>query len=81
MAEEEVVAASSVPSDHKRKLEDLEPEAPEQAEPSSDEPADSNAMPDAAKQGDGDVFDESDAKRPRLDDKPEGLGNVGTSIR
>ncbi|XP_015885485.1 uncharacterized protein LOC107420925 isoform X2 [Ziziphus jujuba] len=75
MAEEEVVAAaaaSPAPSDHKRKLEDLEPEAPEQAWPSSD---DTNAKPDAGNQGDGDVSDESDAKRLRLDDRPEGLAS------
>jgi far upstream element-binding protein len=45
MAEEEVAAASVSPAslDHKRKLEELEPEAPEQAELNSDEQANSNA--------------------------------------
>ncbi|KAL6316972.1 hypothetical protein AAG906_024510 [Vitis piasezkii] len=49
MAEEEVVVvagagASPVPSDHKRKLEDLEPEAPEQAEPDGVQGADAGTM-------------------------------------
>lgn len=77
MAEEEVVAVapSPAPSDNKRKLEDLEPEAPQQVEPSMNEPADSNAELDGgAKHVDVAVSVESDAKRPRRDDKPDGLG-------
>lgn len=73
MAEEEVAAAapSPVPSDHKRKLEDVEPQAP-----SSDKLLDSALEPDA---DDNDVAasDSSEAKRPRLDDdKIDGLGNA-----
>ncbi|GMJ11704.1 hypothetical protein like AT4G10070 [Hibiscus trionum] len=66
MAEEEAVAAvpSPIASDHKRKLEDLEPQ---------DHPVD---MPRDA--GDNDVTpsDSSDAKRPRLDeDDTDGLAS------
>ena len=72
MAEEEVVAVASspFPSDHKRKLEDVEPLAPH-----VDMPLDSSVDPDAE---DNDVAasDSSEAKRPRLDDdKTDGLGN------
>lgn len=79
MADEEVVAVAPgpAPSDNKRKLEELDPqpEAPEQAEPCTDEPADSNAELDGATEhGDVALSDESDAKRPRLGDKPDGLG-------
>lgn len=85
MAEEEVVAVapSPAPSDSKRKLEDLEPEAPQQAEPSTNEPTDSNVeLDDAAKHEVVAVSDESDAKRPRLDDKSDGLGilNITRSL-
>ncbi|PON71387.1 Polyribonucleotide nucleotidyltransferase [Trema orientale] len=70
MAEEEVAAAgtSPAPLDHKRKLEDLEPQAPGQPEPTSDELPDSNAELDEAGEADG---DEAEPKRPRLDDKPD----------
>ncbi|KAM6543311.1 hypothetical protein CsatB_007758 [Cannabis sativa] len=70
MAEEEVAAASVSPAslDHKRKLEELEPEAPEQAELNSDEQANSNAEHDAP---DGEASEETELKRPRLDDKPD----------
>jgi hypothetical protein len=90
MAEEEfvvVVAADvadvadpnpTVQPDHKRKLEDLEPGAPEHNEPSSGHIADLNAEPDEAlDDDDADVAepsDESQVKRPRLDDKSEGSG-------
>ena len=74
MAEEEV-AASLAPSDHKRKLEDLEPEAPKRADPSSEEPTDSNGDCDAALPDLG-ASDEAGAKRPRLDDQPDGSGMV-----
>ncbi|RDX91612.1 Far upstream element-binding protein 3, partial [Mucuna pruriens] len=70
MAEEEVVApaASPVPSDHKRKLEDLQPGTTEQ------QPLDSNSNSDA-ENTDAAVFDETETKRPRLDDQREdGLG-------
>lgn len=68
MAEEEVVVvagASPTPSDHKRKLEDLEPEAPEQAEPDGVQGADA---------GDYVANDESEAKRPRVEDQDDDLG-------
>ncbi|XVF63421.1 hypothetical protein PTKIN_Ptkin09bG0085900 [Pterospermum kingtungense] len=72
MAEEEVAAVASgpVPSDHKRKLEDVEPQ-----DPPADKPIDSAAEPDA---DDNDVAasDSSEAKRPRLDDdKTDGLAS------
>ncbi|KAG6607520.1 Far upstream element-binding protein 3, partial [Cucurbita argyrosperma subsp. sororia] len=71
MAEEVVVAtgaASPEPLDHKRKLADLDNEATEapqenHGEPNEESPASDNA--DVA------VSDESEAKRPRLDGKPE----------
>lgn len=70
MAEEEVVvdaaaAASPAPPDHKRKLEDLEPEAPERAEMDG-------AV--AAEVGDSVANDESDAKRPRVENQDDDLG-------
>ncbi|GLT93879.1 hypothetical protein SLE2022_116490 [Rubroshorea leprosula] len=70
MAEEEVVVpvACPVPSDHKRKLEDLEPTDSERAE----QPAESKEKADA----DNGVAesDLSEAKRPRLDDNnPDSL--------
>lgn len=67
MAEEEVVAASPgpVPSDHKRKLEDVEPQAP---------PVD--MLLNSAVDPDATASDSSEAKRPRLvDEKTDGLGN------
>ncbi|XWS24696.1 hypothetical protein CRYUN_Cryun27aG0005500 [Craigia yunnanensis] len=72
MADEEVVATSTcpVPSDHKRKLENVEPHAP-----TVDMPLDSAVDPDAE---DNDVAasDSSEAKRPRLDDdKTDGLAS------
>ncbi|XP_022773556.1 far upstream element-binding protein 1-like isoform X2 [Durio zibethinus] len=72
MAEEEVVAAapSPVPSDHKRKLEDVEPHGLH-----VDVPLDSAVHPDTE---DSDVAasDSSEAKRPRLDDdKTDGLAS------
>lgn len=69
MAEEEVVA-SPAPLDHKRKLEDLEPQAPEHAEPN--ELADSNVERDDA--APAPESEEAEPKRPRLDDKPDGSG-------
>lgn len=81
MAEEEIVAAEVIPaapSDNKRKLEDLEPEAPEPDKPSTDQLADLNADPD----GDAPAEDADEAvpsggpevKRARLDDKPADSG-------
>ncbi|XP_016698220.1 far upstream element-binding protein 3 isoform X6 [Gossypium hirsutum] len=67
MAEEEVVAASPglVPSDHKRKLEDIEPQAPP-----VEMPLNSAVDPDAT------ASDSSEAKRPRLvDEKTDGLAS------
>ncbi|KAM2925779.1 hypothetical protein FF1_043247 [Malus domestica] len=78
MAEEEVVAAaeSPGPSDHKRKLEDLEPKAaPEILELDSDGQDDANAEPGCAEEVDVRPSDESEAKRPRLDDKPHGIAS------
>ena len=69
MADEEIVvvggAASPAPADHKRKLEDLEPEAPERAEP--------DGVP-AAEAGDSPANDESEAKRPRVEEQDDDLG-------
>lgn len=83
MAEEGVVAVpeTHVPSDHKRKLEDLEAEAPEQVKSSSKEPADSNAKLDADKNDDIVSFDESDAKRLRLDDNPSSEEPVDSNVK
>lgn len=60
MAEEEVVApsASPVPSDYKRKFEDLESQPTE---------SNANSNPDA-ENADAAVSDEGENKRPRLDD-------------
>ncbi|KAA8528027.1 hypothetical protein F0562_035104 [Nyssa sinensis] len=79
MAEEEVVAtaASPVPSDHKRKSEDLEPEAPEP--PTTDSNANANSEPETVKKAEeekdvtGDDSGSPETKRPRLEDKPDGL--------
>lgn len=82
MAEEEVLvaAASPKPSDHKRKLDELEPEQElvlEQPPKSSGELQDSTAEPDAANEVDASPpSDESDAKRPRLDDKSDDTGDL-----
>lgn len=78
MAEEEVVGAeagSPKPSDHKRKLEDLEPEAQQEiVDLTSDGPDDPSVEPDAANEVDVPPSDESEAKRPRLEDKPDEIG-------
>ncbi|KAK7308904.1 hypothetical protein RJT34_05231 [Clitoria ternatea] len=69
MAEEEAVApaASPVPSDHKRKLEDLQ---------SEQHSLESNPNSDDAQNADAPVSDDTDNKRPRLDDDhPDGLAN------
>lgn len=78
MVEEEVVAAAEthVPSDLKRRLEDLEPEAPESVNPRSEEPVHSNAELDTAMTDSLVTSDQSDAKRPRLDEIPDGLGII-----
>ncbi|TYI28900.1 hypothetical protein ES332_A05G277400v1 [Gossypium tomentosum] len=71
MAEEEVVAASPglVPSDHKRKLEDVEPQAPP-----VDMPLNTAVDPDATASDSS--FDSSEAKRPRVgDEKTDGLAS------
>ncbi|KAM6563151.1 hypothetical protein CsatB_023149 [Cannabis sativa] len=49
-------------------IEELEPEALEQAEPNSDEQAHSNAEHDTPY---GNASEETEEKRPRLDDKPD----------
>ncbi|GMI83067.1 hypothetical protein like AT4G10070 [Hibiscus trionum] len=72
MAEQEVVAAlpGPVPSDHKRKLEDIEPQAP-----AVDMPLESAANPDA-EGNDVATSASSETKRPRLvDDETDGLAN------
>jgi far upstream element-binding protein len=81
MAEEEIVAVEVIPaapSDNKRKLEDLEPEAPEHDKPSTDQLADLNADPDDdAPAEDADEAVPSggpEVKRARLDDKPDDSG-------
>ncbi|XVE60724.1 hypothetical protein DITRI_Ditri05aG0151000 [Diplodiscus trichospermus] len=69
MAEEEVVVAASSPApfDHKRKLEDVEPQAPP-----VDMPLDSAV--DHAEDNDVAASDSSEAKRPKLDDdKTDGV--------
>ncbi|PQQ13893.1 far upstream element-binding protein 2 isoform X2 [Prunus yedoensis var. nudiflora] len=79
MADEEVLGAaagSPKPSDHKRKLEDLEPEAqPEIVDLTSDGPDDPNVEPDAANEVDVPPSDECEAKRPRLEDKPDEIAS------
>lgn len=68
MAEEEVLAlepAASPPPDHKRKLDDWEAE--EAPEPVGEADSDYNVHVSAS--------DSLDAKRPRLDEKPEVPGN------
>ncbi|KAG8472671.1 hypothetical protein CXB51_034551 [Gossypium anomalum] len=73
MAEEEAVAAapSPVPSDLKRKLEDVEPHDPH----ADNMPRDSALDPDA-QDNDAAPSDLSEAKRPRLDDdKTDGLAS------
>ena len=75
MAEEEVAAAadgaSPTPVDLKRKLEDSEPQAPEQPDPTSEDQTEPNAELDAA---------EKEPKRPRLDHKPDGTGILILSV-
>ncbi|KAK8542446.1 hypothetical protein V6N13_136979 [Hibiscus sabdariffa] len=68
MADEEAVAAAPTPvaSDHKRKLEDLEPQ-----DSSDDMPRGSDVDPDT-EENDGTPSDLSDAKRPRLDEDDTG---------
>ncbi|XP_021903364.1 far upstream element-binding protein 1 isoform X2 [Carica papaya] len=75
MTEEEVVApsASPIPSDHKRKHEELETEAPEHA----GNQANSNAEPDEVEEPkDALSSDSLEAKRPRLDGQPDGPANA-----
>lgn len=81
MAEEEVVAAEvsmDAPSDHKRKLEDLEPEAPEPNKPSTEHLADLNEDPvDDAPDEEADLSAPSEGpevKRARLNEEPDGSG-------
>lgn len=78
MADEEVVAvASPAPSDHKRKLEDLEPEEAPEPNPNSnsDSISELNSVdkPEDETLTGGDS-DGSEAKRPRLEDKIDGPG-------
>lgn len=70
MAEEEVIAFPVQPSDHKRKLEDLESEVLEQHAVSVDS---SNGV---SIDDDKKASDYSQAKRTKLDDEAaDGLGN------
>lgn len=74
MAEEVVVAtgaASPEPLDHKRKLADLDNEPTEAPEENHEDSAASASADDNA---DVAVSDESEAKRPRLDGKPDENG-------
>lgn len=71
MAEEAVVApaVSPVPSDGKRKFEDLHQEPTEQL------PLESNPNAgEAENTDDAAVSDEGETKRPRLDDNGDGIG-------
>lgn len=80
MAEEVVLAtgaASPEPLDHKRKLADLDNESAEAPQENHDEPIDDPAAPLNA---DVAISDESDAKRPRLDGKPEDNGILVPSL-
>lgn len=66
-------AVVPVGSDHKRKLEDLEPETLEEAEPS---PADEQEPEEDGKADDVEDGGSLDSKRPRIDEsKTDGLGN------
>ena len=75
-AAEEVEAPAVIPvaSDHKRKLEDLEPEALEQAEPSPVDEQEPEVTEKADDVGDG---GSPETKRLRTDEsKTDGLGNL-----
>lgn len=80
MAEEEVVAVAPVavspsPADHKRKLEDLELEAPEPPESSpkldSNENSNLKTDSDGIKNAEEVLPNLSEGKRARIDDKPD----------
>lgn len=81
MAEEEAVAVAPVavspsPADHKRKLEDLELEAPEPPESSPKLDSNENSSnlktdSDEIKKAEEVFPDLSEAKRARIDDKPD----------
>nr|XP_043635753.1 far upstream element-binding protein 1-like isoform X2 [Erigeron canadensis] len=72
MADEEVLgSASPAPSDHKRKLDDLDSEPLEQPPVTADSNGDSEPVADGDGEEDGD--DDPDAKRPRFDDDTDGL--------
>ncbi|PSS19377.1 Far upstream element-binding protein like [Actinidia chinensis var. chinensis] len=90
MAEEEIAAAAAPsPSDHKRKHEHLESEGTEPPPSTVDSSANANAnananASDSVKREEeeeeevkGGDTDESEAKRPRLEDKPDGLAENG----
>lgn len=82
MAEEQVVTAdaSPVPSDLKRKFEDLEPEAPQQQLFEQVQHLESNenstAEPDDGGKADATVSpsDEGEKKRPRIEEELDGPG-------
>lgn len=65
--EEVMGAASPAPSDHKRKHEDLEPDAPEPPQLAAG--LNGNSDSESLKKAEGEEEDDSEAKRPRLEDK------------
>ncbi|KAK1436659.1 hypothetical protein QVD17_02441 [Tagetes erecta] len=71
MADEEVMGSvSPAPSDHKRKLDDLDTETFEQPPVSGDYNGNSQSLADGDVDGDTTV-DDPDAKRPRVDDNSD----------
>lgn len=78
MAEEEVVVAvaSPTPTDHKRKHEDLEPDAPEPPPTTVNGTEWGKGDDERVEEENGAAAgsDESEAKRPRLEENPDGLG-------
>lgn len=88
MAEEQVVTAdaSPVPSDLKRKFEDLESEAPQQ-QPSEqlqhlESNANSTSVPDDGGKADATASpsDEGEKKRPRIEEEHDGLGKSAVDL-
>ena len=83
MADEEVRgSASPAPSDHKRKLDDLDSEPFEQPPVSAESNGNSETVADA----DGDAAptgvspEDPDVKRPRLDDNADGFGMISVHV-
>lgn len=71
-----VAVASPTPSDHKRKHEDLEPDAPEPPPTSVNGTECGKGDDERVEEENGAAAgsDESEAKRPRLEENPDGLG-------